>query len=191
MNGESVNGAGGPNCAGGSNGASGPPTDLAVILAERTRGYAHVPPTVDAGTHVEVMLFRLGDEQYAVESRLLRSVQHTRGLAAVPCTPSHVAGILNVRGDIVTVLDLGIALGLAGASREVERAGVLLVELAQLRVGLLVAEVLGVRDLPLDGLDRSLSGREFVRGIAESHILLLDLERLLASGRFDVFEEVS
>jgi purine-binding chemotaxis protein CheW len=164
--------------------------DLALILAERARGYAHVPTQTDGGTHVEVMLFRLGVQQYAVESRLLRSVQHTKGLTAVPCTPSHVAGILNVRGDIVTVLDLGIALGLAGAARDVDRAGVLLVELPRVRVGLLVDEVLGVRDLTLDELDRPLSGREFVRGVAESSILLLDLERLLGGERFDVFEEV-
>ena len=66
----------------------------------------------------------------------------------------------------------------------------LLVELPRVRVGLLVDEVLGVRDLALDGLDRALSGRDFVRGVAESSILLLDLERLLGDERFDVFEEV-
>jgi purine-binding chemotaxis protein CheW len=137
------------------------------------------------------MLFLLGTEQYAVESRLLRAVQPPKGLTAVPCTPPYVAGILNVRGDIVTVLDLGIALGLAGASREAERAGVLLVELPQVRVGLLVDEVLGVRPLALDALDRAFSGREAVRGVAESSIVLLDLEHLLTGGRFDVLEDVS
>jgi purine-binding chemotaxis protein CheW len=137
------------------------------------------------------MLVKIGTEQYAVESRLLGSVQPATGLTPVPCTPAHVAGILNVRGDIVTVLNLGTAIGLVGPSQHDEHAVVLLVEYPQVRVGLLVDEVLGVCEIALDELDHAFSGQEFVRGVAESKIVLLDLVQLLSGDRFDVLEEVS
>jgi len=161
------------------------------ILRQRAAALARAAAPSEVGTTVEVLLFRLGAEQHAVESRLLQSVQKATGLTPVPSTPAYVAGILNVRGEILTVLDLGLALGLADTSGRIEAGAVLLVELPEIRAGLLVDEVLGVRPLAVDRLDRALSGRDHVRGIAESRIVLLDLERLLSGERFDVFEDAS
>ena len=46
------------------------------------------------------------------------------------------------------------------------------------------AEVLGVRKISLGSLDHALAGSMFTRGIAEARTVLLDLEALLADGRF-------
>src|SRR3712207_6129274 len=67
-----------------------------------------------AGT--EMLLCRLHDERYALELSLLSAVQPARGLAPLPCTPPFVAGILNVRGTVVAVLDLARCLGLGVAA---------------------------------------------------------------------------
>ena len=160
-------------------------------LQERARQYARALSQVEVGPRAEVLLFRVREEQYAAESRLLRAVHRAKGLTPVPCTPPHVAGILNVRGEVVTVLDLAVALDLSGSPELSDSAQVLLVELPQVRVGLLIDEVLGVRQLSLDGLDRALSGRDFARGVAEARIVFLDLEQLLSGGRFDVLDDVS
>ncbi|MBI4495180.1 MAG: chemotaxis protein CheW [Chloroflexi bacterium] len=160
-------------------------------LRERARQYARLAQQVEDGEKTEALLFRLGDETCAVELRLLRKVQLAKGLTPVPCTPAYVAGILNVRGEVVTVLDLANTLGLGSARRSADSARVLLVELPGVRVGLLVDEVLGHRLIALDKLDRAFSGRDFARGIAEAKIVLLDLEHLLAGGRLDVLEEVT
>jgi len=53
-----------------------------------------------------------------------------------------------------------------------------------------VDEILGVERLKLASLQPSLSGREFARGVAPGQTVLLDLEQLLTSGRFDVLDEV-
>lgn len=161
------------------------------ILRDRARQYAKPLSQLAGGPEIEVLLFRLGEDRYAVELRSLRAVQHAHGLTPVPCTPPHVAGILNVRGEVVAVLDLAAALGLAGSPKVSGRGQVMLVELPRLQVGLLVEEVLGVHRLLPDKLDRSLSGSEFTRGIAEGTTVLLNLEQLLSSERFEVLEEVS
>lgn len=140
-----------------------------------------------AGT--EMLVCRLRDEWYAIDLVLLRTVQSARGLAPLPCTPAFVAGMLNVRGTVVAVLDLARGLGLADAPPP-DDAVVLLTDSpdGSGQVGLLVYEVLGVRQLALDHLDRALSGDAAVRGIAEGGIVVLDLRALLADGRFEIAE---
>jgi purine-binding chemotaxis protein CheW len=116
-------------------------------------------------------------------------VQRTNGLTPVPCTPPHIAGILNVRGAIVTVLNLAAALELADSSNAAQEGRVLLAELPRGRVGFLVDEVLGHRPFAIDELQPSLSRRSFMRGIAETRITVLDLEDLFAGERFEVRED--
>jgi len=142
-----------------------PGTDQAAIdatLDDRARRLAFIPPNADAGRGIEVLVCRLGVEEYAVELRLLHGVYPAIGLTAVPCTQPVVAGLLNLRGEILTVLDLAVALGVAGS----DRREVLLAETPRVRVGLLVDEVLGVRRIALDSLDRALAGSDSTRGIA-------------------------
>ena len=139
----------------------------------------------------EMLICRLRDEWYAVELALLRAVRPARGLAPIPCTPAFVAGMLNVRGTVVTVIDLARGLGLADVPPP-EDALVLLTDCAgdgRGLVGLLVHEVAGDSWLSLEDLDHSLSGNPAVLGIAEGGIIVLDLAILLADGRFEVAEE--
>jgi purine-binding chemotaxis protein CheW len=163
-------------------------SDAESLLRRRAEQLAKLPLSPDAGDEVEVLACRLGDERYAVETRCLRAVQWVSGITLVPCTPSFVVGIVSVRGEIVTLLDLGAMIG-AGAWEAVDPAPVLLLGLPGIRSGLVVDEVLGVEKLKLELLQPSLSGREFARGVGPQDTVLLDLEALLGSGRFEVNDE--
>jgi purine-binding chemotaxis protein CheW len=146
----------------------------------------------DGQDEVEFLLCRLRDECYAIDLADLRAVQPARGLTPLPCTPPFVAGMLNVRGTVVTVLDLARLLDL-GDGQASDGAFALLTDCArgggQGLVGLLVHEVLGVRRLAPGTLARALSGNPAVRGIAGGEMVVLDLATLLADGRFEVHEE--
>jgi purine-binding chemotaxis protein CheW len=163
-------------------------SDAESLLRRRAEQLAKLPLSPDAGDEVEVLACRLGGERYAVETRCLRAVQWVSGITSVPCTPSFVVGIVSVRGEIVTLLDLGAMIG-SGAWAAVDPAPVLLLGLPGIRSGLVVDEVLGVEKLKLELLQPSLSGREFARGVAPQDTVLLDLEALLGSGRFEVNDE--
>jgi purine-binding chemotaxis protein CheW len=167
------------------------PDPAEAILKRRAEQLAKLPITPDSGDEVEVLACRLGDERYAVETRHLRAVQWVSGITPVPCTPDFVIGIVSVRGEIVTLLDLGTMIGLASSAQVQEHASqpVLLLGLPGVRSGLVVDEVLGVERLKLASMQPSLSGREFTRGIAPGNTILLDLEALLGSGRFTVSDE--
>lgn len=164
------------------------------VLRRRAEQLARLHIAPDSGDEVEVLTCRLGSERYAVETRHLRSVQWAHAITPVPSTPAFVVGIVSVRGEIVTLLDLATMIGVGSASsaasaRDNAAVPVLLVGLEGLRCGLVVDEVLGVDRLQLDRLQPSLSGREFTRGIGPHDTVLLDMESLLRSGRFTISDD--
>jgi purine-binding chemotaxis protein CheW len=160
------------------------------VLRRRAEQLARLPIAPDVGDEVEVLACQIGDERYAVETRHLRAVQWTHTVTPVPCTPVFVRGIVSVRGEIVTLLDLATMIGLRQAPNTASQAiPVLLLGLSGMRAGLVVDEVIGVERIKLDGLQPAFSGREFVRGIGPADTVLLDLEALFASGRFNVADE--
>lgn len=165
------------------------------ILGARARQLAALDAVSSTGSEMQVLCFRLGTEHYAVELRLLRAVHHASGLTPIPCTPPFIAGALNVRGEVITVVALDVVLGLSteqhGRRNLTEATRVLLVDYQQLQTGLLVDEVLGIEWLAHHTLEQGLSGRGFIKGIADARMVLVDLEELLAGGRFDVDESVS
>lgn len=158
------------------------------LLKRRAEQLAARAADADVGESIEVIVCRLGDERYAVETRVLRAVQWTSGATPVPSTPGYVLGLVSIRGEIIALLDLAAMLGLphpANADDSAQRPA-LLVGLPGVRAGLVVDEVLGVEQLRLDSLEPPLSGREFARGVAPGPVVLLDVELLLRGGRFDV-----
>ena len=164
------------------------------VLKLRAEQLAKLPHTSDSSDEIEVITCRLGAEHYAVESRHLRAVQWISSITPVPCTPGYVIGIVSVRGEIVTLLDLASMIGLtsapsSAASENAVTRPVLLLGLVGQRSGLVVDDVLGVERWKLDRLQASLSGREFARGVGPGNTVLLDLEHLLDSGRFNVSDE--
>src|SRR5437870_13668818 len=86
------------------------------VLRRRAEQLAKLPISPDAGDEVEILACRLGGERCAVETRHLRSVQWASGITPVPCTPEFVAGIVSVRGEVVTVLDLATMRGVGSGS---------------------------------------------------------------------------
>ena len=160
-------------------------SDAERVLRAQARQYATIPTDDQPNTETDVLLFQLGDEQFAVEIGLLRSVHPVSGITSVPCAPATVAGIMNVRGEIVSILDLRAAVGAGHIENQNQESRILLVDApVGARVGLLVDRVVGVRRLSLTDLDRSWLHSDVAEGIAEARIVLINLPKLLALERF-------
>ncbi len=170
-------------------------TDAQKILLERARHLARKANTeeIDIAT-IEVVEFRLAQERYAVETRHVVEVHPLKELTLVPCTPPFVVGIVNVRGHIVTVLDLKSFLNLPTQGLT-DLHSVILVRLDDFEVGLLADVIAGVRLIPIDKLQPSLptlsaATNDCLRGVTPDAVTILDLERMLADPRLIVHEEV-
>lgn len=94
----------------------------------------------------QLLLFDLAGQVYACEVAPVREIVQFRRATRLPGAPAHVLGLINLRGSIVTVLDLGRRLGVTDSARE--RGSVILVESGQKVVGLAVDSV---RDVHLAG----------------------------------------
>lgn len=154
------------------------------ILAERARAIAAEPPARDAGESIEVLEFALGAESYAVETSAVAEVQALKDYTPVPCAPEFVLGILNVRGRIVSVLDLRPFFGLPRVGLGNLNRAVLL-RAGTMEFGILADAVRGARRVQLSDLQPPLpthvgAREKYLRAIGRDGLLILDSAKLLS-----------
>lgn len=147
-------------------------------------------PTAEAITGERHVLFDLAGSRFAVPIGQVREVIRPPAVTPVPGTPDWLVGLTNVRGDVVSVVDLSSFLQLTD-NPVPNRRGMLIAHTAdgEVVVGLLVDEVASIRRLPTDGpaLPPGLDDDRvtpFLAGVCEHQQRLiprLDLERLLRS----------
>lgn len=96
---------------------------------------------VDPSTPPEmVATFRNGGRPYAIQALLIQEIVRQDTFAPVDNADDYIVGILNLRGKIVTVIDLGCRLGEEPAT-ETEGKSVLVIPYAEEHLGLLVDEM--------------------------------------------------
>ncbi len=89
------------------------PSDAeAAIFHNRALELALVPEDEDVSDHADFALVRLGGELFGLAVEIVHEFIHLPELTPIPCSPSHIAGNMNLRGDILTVIDIRTLLGL-------------------------------------------------------------------------------
>ncbi|MGH8264797.1 MAG: chemotaxis protein CheW [Steroidobacteraceae bacterium] len=158
------------------------------LAMARERGFAEAKEEA-----LEVVEFRLADESYALESSFVREVYPLRDLTPLPGVPAFVAGIINLRGQIVSVVDLKALIELP-AKGLTDLNKVILLGDKQIEFGLLVDMVTGVRRIPIRDIQASLPTltgvrAEYLRGLCDNRLVVLDAAKLLANPRFIVSDD--
>jgi len=165
------------------------------VLKSRAQRIARVPETRRATADLELVEFLVAGERYAVESRHVREVLRLRNLTPVPCTPPFVRGVVNLRGQILPVVDLRRFFDLPDPGiTDLNRVIVIRDETREL--GLLADRVLGIRALATNllqpGLPTLTDVREtYLRGVTADRLIVLNPTRLLTEKSLTVHEEVS
>jgi len=161
-------------------------------LQDEHSGSESAEPGAEAAL-MEVVSFPLGQEKYAVESGYLREVSTAEGLVPVPCTPPFVAGIVNVRGQIYSVLDLRTLFGLQASSQE--RRWVLLLEAEDMELGILADDVPAVLRISREALQPPLPASSVpaghVIGVTTDAMIVLDARKVLSDPAILVHDEIS
>ena len=165
------------------------------VLEGRAKLLAVVPaiPPAD-GELIHALRFSLGAESYAVETRHIREVLPLPRVAPLPCVPSFVRGIINVRGRIVSLLDLKAILGLSGTT-DSPGPSVVILQSPGIEFGLLADEISGLAEIPISSIQASLptlSGvrAEYLKGVTADGLVLLDAEKLLTDKKLVIDETV-
>lgn len=69
---------------------------------------------------IQFCTFRVSEHVVGIDVQYVQEVLHAQQMRVVPLAPSEVTGLINLRGQIVTALDLGLMLGLSEANEELE-----------------------------------------------------------------------
>jgi purine-binding chemotaxis protein CheW len=163
------------------------------IFAQRAEALSRASDADAMREAHEALVFRLGEEYYAFSSEQVVEVRPLSHITPLPSAPGFVAGLVNVRGRIVPVLDLRPLFGLASPP-DTARA-IVLVSSAQGNVGVLSTDQPKVRRLVDLGLTRLPAGTPqgldpiYVRGVTADMVVLLDAEPLLADQRVIVQDD--
>lgn len=113
-------------------------------------------PQTAAEATEQFVSFRLSDEWYAVNLRAVREIVKVSQIAFLPSAPAHIAGAINLRGNIVSVTDPKRLFGLPAAAAT-PRSRIVVIENATAETGLLVDEVGVVLTLPVNQLEPPLA----------------------------------
>lgn len=105
---------------------------------------------LERGEGAQAVAFRLGGELHGCDIRLVEEVVTKRQIHPLPDVPPHVLGVLLLRGEMVPVMDVAPALGLALQARGAP--SILVVGMGEARVGVAAEAVHEVLEVPADAL---------------------------------------
>ena len=158
------------------------------ILEERARVLARPPPAeVRAADQLELLVFSLSGETYALETRTVREVARFADFTAVPGASPFLLGVTNLRGEILPVFDLRRLAGIAPKGlTDLSRLLVLGEDREEL--GLLADEVREVKTMRREEVldppeELAAIGRGLLLGVTKEAVIVLDGQGLLHDPR--------
>jgi purine-binding chemotaxis protein CheW len=166
------------------------------VLRARAKSLAREPEKRgDAEEHLELLVFLLAHETYAIETVSIREVYPLTELTPLPCTPDYIYGIINIRGQILTIIDMKKFFdlpekGITNLNR------VIVVQQGDMALGILADEIIGIRNIAKNDLNPPLPKMAgvhagYIKGFCGAGIILLDMERFLNDKQLIVHEETA
>jgi purine-binding chemotaxis protein CheW len=147
--------------------------------------------TLDVDPMTQWVTFMLDNEKYGINVMQVREVLRNIEIAPVPGAPSYVLGIINLRGNVVTVIDTRARFGLSTVEIH-EESRIVIIETMDQTVGLLVDSIAEVADIlksqievtPNIGNDES---SKYIQGVHSKEgelLILVAVEKVLSDAEW-------
>lgn len=142
------------------------------------------------------LTFYLGEEEYGIEILTVREIMGIMPVTTVPHTPPHVVGVINLRGQVIPVVDLRLKFSMPKIDRTDETC-VIVVQAGDSRLGVIVDRVSEVLNIGTDEivdapqLGEALS-TDYLLGIGKSDgcvRLLLDIDKVFSEDDFNALDD--
>lgn len=128
-------------------------TDQATASKTSSTGQGKGSTDASAGDTAQYLTFSVAEERLAMSIEAVQEIIETPKITEVPMTPDYIRGVINLRGNVVPVVDLGARLG-RGALTLSKRSCIVLVEVKSHTInhhlGMLVDEVNNILEIPHD-----------------------------------------
>ena len=141
--------------------------------------------------------YKLEDETYGINVMQVQEVLRYTEIAPVPGAPSYVLGIINLRGNVVTVIDTRARFGLMSAE-VTDNSRIVIIEAEKQVIGILVdsvAEVVYLRSSEIDSAPNigTEESAKFIQGVSNREgelLILVDLNKLLSDDEWDELSHI-
>jgi purine-binding chemotaxis protein CheW len=135
---------------------------------------------------LQLVTFRLGNEEYAVDILKVQEINRMKEITRVPNTPAYVEGVINLRGKVIPVVNLRSKFSLDERDNDTQ-SRIMIMDIQGITMGLVVDGVSEVLRIPANIVEPTPPmaaniSTEFIKGIAKLEdrlIILLDMDMLV------------
>ena len=169
--------------------------EVRTLLKNRAIAVAQEPEQKrTASAILEVIIFTLAAETYGIESAFVREVYPLKNFTPLPGVPPYIFGIINVRGQILPVVDLKKFFNLPEKGLG-EMNKVIILSNGQIEFSILADAVEGIQAIALEDILPAPPtvngiGEKYLKGVTKEHIMVLEAESILNDKKIIVNEEV-
>jgi purine-binding chemotaxis protein CheW len=161
-------------------------------LLLRVRAAQYASPTKNSDSDVSpdrltALTFTLGGERYGIDVMTVKAIRPLPKITPVPGVPDFYRGVVNLRGQIITVLDIHRFFNLP-LSHETSYQELVIAQSNHLEIGLLTTHVYGIAVVPLNTI-QPIESIRYARGVTAEQFVILDIaalfedERLMIGGQ--------
>ncbi len=147
---------------------------------------------------LQLVTFKLGSEEYAVDILNVQEINRMVEFTQVPNSPNYLEGIINLRGKVIPVVNLRKKLELADKDND-ENSRIIILDIEWITMGIVVDSVSEVLRVPIQKVEPTpqLSPNiniEYIKGITQLEnriIILLNMDKLLSSSEEETLIEAT
>lgn len=131
---------------------------------------------------MQVVVFKVNDEQFAVETSKVQSINDMMEITKVPKSADYIKGLINLRGNIISLLDINLLLDIEKGA--VDQENIIILNLQEESVGVTVDQVDEVLEIEEDLIEKVDSDRKkaYIKGVInfkDRIITLIDIGKLI------------
>ncbi len=168
------------------------------ILISRRKNYSQSAEIKEYANLLSVVVIRLKDEFLALELKYIIEFAHGEGITRIPCVPEHISGCINLRGDMLVLIDL-LYLLKSEKTESIENKKIVVIRFNEVTLGLLVDQLIDVIYLSKDQIlstppDKNSLGENLMKGLClydTFTVGLVDTEKIFAYEKLYVEEYIN
>ena len=131
---------------------------------------------------MQVVVFKVNEEQFAVETAKVQSINDMMEITKVPKSPDYIKGLINLRGNIISLLDINLLLEIEQGTLTQEN--IIILNLEEESVGVTVDQVDEVLEIEEDLVEKIETDRKkpYIKGVInfkDRIITLIDIAKLI------------
>jgi purine-binding chemotaxis protein CheW len=137
---------------------------------------------------IQVVSFKLGSEEYGVDIAQVQEINRMVAVTHVPRAPQFMEGVINLRGQLIPIIDLRTRFGMPRVEKT-KSSRIVVTDIGSKRVGIIVDSVSEVIDIPIENIEDAPEmiagiGTEYIQGVgkvADRLIIMLDLTMVITT----------